>query len=203
VADEPVVEDLAKPEEPPMAFEPEPEPEPESEPTSSDALDAQRTSRITREEVEAALFDTHEPDDVKAEAPSPSSPEHAGEVSASAGPPAWEPPEGLDGAIAAFNARHVVLFRALRTEVGAGAANFVRSCRAALDNGFAELFAAAELRADGSWDPEGLKRAVIEHRTENAQEAFRELLDQEVDRLRVHLGDLRATAIAGQLAAIS
>jgi len=117
--------------------------------------------------------------------------------------PEWSAPEGLDGEIAAFNARHVILFRALRTEVGAGAANFVRSCRATLDPAFADVFATAELRADGSWDPDGLKKAVADHRLANAGDAFRDLLDREVERLRLHLGDQRASAIAGQLAAIS
>jgi hypothetical protein len=188
LADEPEVEDTTQSLQLEPAFEPEPEP--------TAQVDSERTSRITREEVEAALFDSAETRD---EAPAKAVTETPAPIEL----PAWEPPEGLDGAIAAFNARHVVLFRALRTEVGAGAANFVRSCRAALDDGFAELFAAAELRADGSWDPEGLKRAVAEHRVENAQVAFRELLDHEVERLRVHLGDQRAAAIAGQLAAIS
>jgi hypothetical protein len=199
---------------PSFDFGAEPEPEPGPEPEQNlDAtfepapeLDAQRTARISREEVEAALFDAPaSADDAPSTDAPPASPEPE-RVAAAPTPvelPAWDPPEGLDGAIAAFNARHVILFRALRTEVGAGAANFVRSCRAALDNGFAELFATTDLRADGSWDPDGLRKAVIEHRLANAEEAFRELLGHEVERLRVHLGDQRATAIAGQLAAIS
>jgi 2-oxoglutarate dehydrogenase E2 component (dihydrolipoamide succinyltransferase) len=115
---------------------------------------------------------------------------------------AWEPPEGLAAEIAAFNARHVIVFRALRTEVGAGAANFVRSCRASLGHGLSELFAGAELRADGSWDPDALRRAVVEHRMAEAPTAFRQLLEREMERLRDHLGEKRAYAIAGQLAAI-
>ncbi len=116
--------------------------------------------------------------------------------------PAFEPPASLDGAIASFNARHVVLFRALRAEIGAGAANFVRSCRGALDVGFASIFESADLRADGSWDPDGLKRAVIAHRVENAPEGFQRLLDDELQRLRTHLGEARATALADQLSTI-
>ena len=84
----------------------------------------------------------------------------------------------------------------------AGAANFVRSCRGALDNGYAELFANADLRSDGSWDPEGLKRSVVDHRIANAPEGFQRLLDGELQRLRAHLSDARAAALADQLASI-
>jgi hypothetical protein len=158
----------------------------------SESLDFDSTARVSREEIESALREPAESPVAAAE------PEPAAAVEA----PAFEPPPNLEGAIASFNTRHVVLFRALRAEIGAGAANFVRSCRGALDNGFAELFATAELRADGSWDPEGLKRSVIEHRVANAADGFQELLDGEFQRLRVHLGDVRATTLADQLASI-
>jgi hypothetical protein len=203
-ADAPEVEDVREPAPFESASDPPDEHEAEAEVERPAEADSERTSRISREDVEAALFDSGDVrEETPDEVPTPASAEPAAADPTPVDPPAWEPPEGLDGAIAAFNARHVILFRALRTEVGAGAANFVRSCRAALDNGFAELFAAAELRADGSWDPEGLKRAVVAQRMGNAQDAFGELLEHEVERLRVHLGDQRATAIAGQLAAIS
>ena len=158
----------------------------------SELLDFDRTARVPREEIESAL---REPADSPVAA---AEPEAVAEVEALA----FDPPPNLDGAIASFNARHVVLFRALRAEIGAGAANFVRSCRGALDNGFSELFATADLRADGSWDPEGLKRSVIEHRVANAADGFQELLNGEFQRLRVHLGDVRATTLADQLASI-
>ncbi len=116
--------------------------------------------------------------------------------------PAFEPPADFDGVVASFNARHVVLFRTLRAEIGAGAANFVRSCRGSLDPGFSSMFEATELRADGSWDPEGLKRAVIENRIDDAPEGFRRLLDDELRRLRVQLGEARAAALATQLSTI-
>ena len=147
-----------------------------------EAIDPDRTARVSREEVESAL---RQP----AAAPEPASPPFA-------------PPDDLDGAVASFNARHVILFRSLRAEIGAGAANFVRSCRAGLDDGFAAMFESADLRADGSWDPEGLKRSVIEHRVSNASEGFRRLLDDELRRLRAHLGEARAAALADQLSTI-
>jgi hypothetical protein len=143
-------------------------------------LDFDRTARVPREEIEAAI----RPPEVTPQLPP------------------FEPPADFDGAIASFNARHVVLFRALRAEIGAGAANFVRSCRGTLDHGYAAMFEAADLRADGSWDPDGLKRAVIEHRVENASRGFQKLLDDELQRLRTHLGDARAAALANQLSAI-
>jgi hypothetical protein len=151
--------------------------EPDAEP-----VDPDRTARVSREEIESALRE-----------PAP--------VSESPAPP-FEPPEDLDGVVASFNARHVILFRSLRAEIGAGAANFVRSCRGGLDDGFAAMFETAELRADGSWDPEGLKRSVIDHRVANAADGFRKLLDDELHRLRVHLGEARAAALADQLSTI-
>ena len=143
-------------------------------------LDLDRTARVSREEIEAAIRE----------------PEEAPPL------PPFEPPANFDGAIASFNARHVVLFRALRAEIGAGAANFVRSCRGTLDTEFAAMFEAADLRADGSWDPDGLKRAVIAQRVENASEGFQRLLDDELQRLRMHLGEARAAALADQLSTI-
>lgn len=145
-----------------------------------ESFDLDRTARISPEDLAMSLK----------------------EVDVEPGLPAFEPPEGFDGAIASFNARHVVLFRALRAEVGAGAANFVRSCRGALEGGFAAMFESADLRADGSWDPEGLKRAVIAHRIANAPEGFQRLLDDELQRLRAHLGESRAAALADQLSTI-
>jgi hypothetical protein len=142
--------------------------------------DPDRTARVSPEELEAVL---------KAPEPPPAL-------------PPFVPPYGLEGAIASFNARHVVLFRALRAEIGAGAANFVRSCRGGLDHGLGVIFESAELRADGSWDPDGLRRSVVEHRVTNASDGFRALLNDELQRLRAHLGEARAAALANQLATI-
>ena len=148
--------------------------------SDSESIDFDRTARVSREEVEASI---REPEEAPAPLP-------------------FDPPENFDGAIASFNARHVILFRALRAEIGAGAANFVRSCRGTLDSRFASMFETAELRADGSWDPDGLKRSVIAHRVENAPDGFQKLLDDELQRLRVHLGEARAAALADQLSTI-
>ena len=162
---------------------------PESEATDL-ASDLDRTARVSPEELEAALREPAAPSETPAATPPAFE------------PPAFTPPEDLDGAVASFNARHVILFRSLRAEIGAGAANFVRSCRGTLDESFAAMFESADLRADGSWDPEGLKRSVIEHRVENASEGFRKLLDDELQRLRAHLGEARSAALADQLSTI-
>lgn len=196
-----------------------------------ESVDFDRTARVPREEIESALQGPAEspvaspepepePEPERAsepaeppimavepepmEAPAASlEPEPAAVVEAPAiAAPEFAPPEDLEGIIASFNARHVILFRAVRAEIGAGAANFVRSCRGALDNGSEDLFATADLRADGSWDPDGLKRSVIEHRIGNASEVFEKLLDGELLRLRAHLGEVKAAALADQLAAI-
>jgi hypothetical protein len=150
-----------------------------------DPADLDRTARVSPEELEAALREPAAPS-----------------VAPASEAPGFTPPDDLDGAVASFNARHVILFRSLRAEIGAGAANFVRSCRGGLDERFAAMFESAELRADGSWDPEGLKRSVIEHRVANAPDGFRRLLDDELQRLRAHLGEARASALANQLATI-
>ena len=190
----------------------------------SESSDPDRTARLSREEIESALKDppespvatseSHATAEESPEAPAAAAaaeaaepePIAANETPAFEGPafeaPAFEPSPNLDGAIASFNARHIVIFRALRAEIGAGAANFVRSCRAALDSGHAELFATADLRSDGSWDPEGLKRSVIDHRIAGASAGFQKLLDGELQRLRAHLSDARAAALADQLASI-
>jgi len=165
----------------PQVFEGDPPlPDRDDADAEGESLDLDRTARVSREDIESAMRE----------------PAAAPEL------PAFEPPADLDGAIASFNARHVVLFRALRAEIGAGAANFVRSCRGALDNGFAAMFESADLRADGSWDPEGLKRSVIVHRVANASEGFQRLLDDELQRLRAQLGEARAATLADQLSTI-
>ena len=152
----------------------------EDAPAEDRAPELDRTMRVPREAIESALRD---------QAPAPKL-------------PPFVPPIGFDGDIASFNARHVILFRALRAEIGAGAANFVRSCRGSLDDGFAPMFESVELRADGSWDPDGLKRSVIEHRIENTAEGCQKFLDDELQRLRTHLGEARARALANQLSTI-
>ena len=188
----------------PRAFEPKAsvavdEPQP---------LDLNGTVRLSRDAIEGALNPLAGP--AERTAPIDDEPESVeqavAQVSATVDvePQAvtWEPPADLDAHIASFNARHVILFRALRVEIGAGATNFVRSCRVALDPGVSEMFASAGLRADGSWDSAELKRSVIEHRIANPGVGFTLLLESEIQKLRIHLGDEKAAALADQLAVI-
>jgi hypothetical protein len=175
----PVAPPVIEPE--PVAFvDPEPMPEPLPMPVPAPPAHLDQTTRISPEEIAEALGGPP--------APPPE--------------PAWEAPPELDAAIASFNARHAVLFRALRAEVGAGAANFVRSCRGSLGNGFGPVFGSVELRADGSWDPDGLKKAIAELRVSDPATGFTRLLEQEVELLRVHLGEKRVSSLVEQLAAI-
>ena len=167
--------------EPEQAPIPMPAPIPAPLPAPAPVAYLDQTTRISPEEIEAALG-----------GPPAAPPE-----------PEWELPAEVDTAIASFNARHAVLFRALRAEVGAGAANFVRSCRGALGNGFGSIFASVELRADGSWDPDGLKRAIKDLKVGDPATGFGRLLEQEVELLRVHLGEKRVSTLVEQLAAIS
>lgn len=205
---EPAVE-TAPPDDLPQAAPGEPEP------AEAPAPDPDATLELPRADIDAALQDRPETagddrapvvDSPPAVEPPPVSSPLAAQVEspqAAAAEPAWEPPAGLDEAIAGFNARHVILFRALRAEVGAGAANFVRSCRGGLSDRFQPLFTSAELRPDGSWDPKGIKASVAEHRLEDAPTGFSSLLDQEMELLRIHLGDKRVAALVEQLAAVS
>lgn len=104
--------------------------------------------------------------------------------------PAWEPPADLDSSITRFNAMQRVIYRTVRSEVGAGAANFVRSCCEAAPQ--AEIVARTELHTDGSWDVEGLRNAVIDQRIEDPWFEYRRLINREIEILRGHIGEARA-----------
>jgi hypothetical protein len=76
--------------------------------------------------------------------------------------------------------------RSIRAEVGAGAANFVRSCRT-------QPFTEAELSPDGTWDPAVLRSSAA------APEALDRLLEAQVERLTQHIGASRAQALRDQM----
>jgi hypothetical protein len=115
------------------------------------------------------------------QAPSP----HEAEAAAA---PAFEveTPPLLDADITRFNARQRLLYRSIRAEVGAGAANFVRSCRI-------HPFAEAELSPDGTWDPEIVRQSSA------APEALERLLEAQIERLTQHIGASRAQALRDQM----
>jgi hypothetical protein len=139
------------------------------------------TCQIPREEVEAALTLA------------------AAAVAAEPASAPWEPPEELEIHIARVNARQRLLYRTIRGEVGAGAANFVRSCTARLPVWAHRAFVGAQLDPDGSWDAESLRRAVHEQRVRDPWPAYRALLDLQLDTLRQHLGAARADALRRQI----
>lgn len=177
----------------------------EPEPPSLD-----HTMRIPREQIEA-LFGAPAAEPPAPEPPAPEEPADEGvdlpapeEASAppepEPDPEPWDPPSDLDPSIDRFVAKHKVVFRVIRSEVGAGAANFVRSCGRAV--GFGESFGAVDPQPDGSFDVVSLRAAVVEHRIDDAGDGFRRWLDEEIGRLRPQIGEKRAEALLEQLAKV-
>ena len=163
--------------------EPEPEPEPEREfeawdepEEEAESRNLDDTLRVSREEVDEAM-DPGETD-------------------------SWEPPVDLDRQISVFNAGQRVVFRTIRAEVGAGAANFVRSCCGDQGADIAPLFRHAELQTDGTWEVDGLRRAVVEGRISDPSSRYRRLLNQEMEMLKIHIGEARIITLQEQVDAL-
>ncbi len=114
----------------------------------------------------------------------------------------WEPPLDLDRQISVFNAGQRVVFRTIRAEVGAGAANFVRSCCGDQGTDIAGLFRHAELQTDGTWEVDGLRRAVMENRISDPSSRYRLLLEQEMEMLKLHIGEARISMLQEQVDAL-
>jgi hypothetical protein len=104
----------------------------------------------------------------------------------------WRLPDGVGEVIERFNAMHRVVYRAVRTEIGAGAVNFVRSCCGRVADETADLVEGVELRADGSWDVDGLKKVILAKRIEDPWPAYQRVLDAEFVSLQPHLSEDRA-----------
>jgi hypothetical protein len=111
------------------------------------------------------------------------------------GPPSAD----LARAIARFNAMHRVLYRALRTEIGAGAANFVRSCCVQIGPEATDVLDGVELHTDGSWDEAALERVARDKHVDDPWPAYQRLLDREYVQLKPHLGDARALELKQQI----
>ncbi len=111
---------------------------------------------------------------------------------------AWAPAEErpidpeLKRQIERFNACQRLVYRAVRTEVGAGAANFLRFCGGKLTDGFNELFASVDLMDDGAWDVSGLQSSIQRKALLDPWLGFQRLLDKELEMVHVHLGVARA-----------
>jgi hypothetical protein len=172
------------------------------EATSED--EAGQTGEIPREVVVRALGGTRE-EAARPEAapPSPPGPEATapsgspGVVEAS--PPPEDPIADLERAITRFNHLHRVLYRAIRSEVGAGAANFIHACRVGLAADQGEIFQGSRLLPDGTWDPEGLRQAVRERTEHGVWSGFEGLLARELEMLRPQIDEARAQALREQL----
>lgn len=187
-------------------LEPEPDPEP------CEARDSDETAEETAEEM-AGPVQVEPPDDppratedaaVREEPAFPEPPAAASfeRAEPETALPAAEAPEhllDLDLAIRRFNQRHRVLYRAIRSEIGAGAANFIRSCRGGLGEKFDELFAESRLLPDGTWDADGLKRIAREKGVQEPWLGLERLLDREFEMLRPQIGESRGKALRDQL----
>jgi hypothetical protein len=139
----------------------------------------EQTCAISSEEIARAMGAVPEG------APSPTEPSH--------------PTAELDRAIQQFNRLHRLLYRAIRSEVGAGTANFIHSCRGGLGDGLGELFAESRLLPDGTWDPEGLKKRIRERCLDQPWPRLQTLLDREFEMLKPNIDDARVQALHDQL----
>ena len=111
----------------------------------------------------------------------------------------WECPEGVDRAIARFNAVQRVVYRTVRAEVGAGAINFIRSCCSHLPEDNADALEGVDLQADGSWDAEGLRNAIRVLRLEDPSTLYQTLIEHEIDQLRQFIGDAKVVELQRQV----
>ena len=94
-----------------------------------------------------------------------------------------------------LNACQRTVYRVVRAEVGAGAANFVRFCGEKLPDGFGAVFSHVELQEDGSWDVVGLRAALRRKGPGDLHAGFGRLIEKELEMVQVHLGPERADAL--------
>lgn len=164
------------------------------------------TQQLRREQVEEALGmpaaaeeneETCAPEIEGADADG--EPEAADEPEATCDP-AWVAPVDLEEAIAELNDRQRVVFRTVRMEIGAGAANFVRSnCAADEADG---PVAGVELRADGSWDPDALRDAARAAGLAEPREVYRGLIEAQIVALEPLLGADRCARLRRHVEAV-
>jgi len=112
---------------------------------------------------------------------------------------AWAAPVELDETLDRFNAAHRLVYRAVRSEIGAGATNFLRATCIQRAPEAAALVDGVNLSADGSWDPDGLRQAVVDGRVSDPWSAYLSLLEVEIDRIGEFLGAVRATDLRRQI----
>jgi hypothetical protein len=114
----------------------------------------------------------------------------------------WPLPPEVDQAIARFNAAQRVVYRTIRAEVGAGAANFIRSCCSQIDGVDSGIVAGVDLNTDGSWETDGLRQAVRRLRSEDPWLIYQRLIEGEIDHLRQFIGDAKAIELQEQVAMV-
>jgi hypothetical protein len=159
-----------------------------------------QTVRLSRDEVDAALgqgeaTSAHDAADVEIIAyegvaedpPSLTEPKES-----------WTPPGDLEQIISSFNAKHRVVYRTVRAEVGAGAANFIRAC-CGPESAQAEVLSGAELQSDGSWDAESLRRAVCDNRICDPRSEYERLIAVEIETLRSHISETKVVELERQI----
>jgi hypothetical protein len=118
-------------------------------------------------------------------------------------PPAVELPAEVEATIHRFNAMHQVVFSTVRSEVGAGAANFVRSCCSDLAREAPDLVDGVQLHDDGSWDLDGLRRVIVDKGIDDPWELYRRVLDREFVALQPHIGEVRAGELRQRILAMA
>jgi hypothetical protein len=128
-----------------------------------------------------------------------SSAERVSEPGDGGGDPQWEAPAELEDALGRFNAAHRLVYRAVRSEVGAGATNFLRATCIQRAPEAAVLVDGVLMGADGSWDTEGLRQAVVERRESDPWSHYVSLLEVEIERIAEFLGTARATDLRRQI----
>jgi len=158
---------------------------------AGDEVSPDATVAIPRAEIESALS---RPAEGEGEGP-PSEGSAPTELEEPRQTLAQPSPKVLDRAIALFNEKHRTVYRVIRSEIGAGALNFVRSCRGTVASRLSDRLAAVELLADGTWDESGLKRALLEQTIAEPGQVLDQLLEEELARLAALVGEARARSL--------
>ena len=115
---------------------------------------------------------------------------------------AWVEPSELDDVLARFNAAHRLVYRAVRSEIGAGATNFLRATCTQRAPAAARLVEGVALAPDGSWDPEALRNRAVAGRVSDPWSDYLSLLDAEIERIGEFLGKSRAEDLRRQIEAL-
>jgi hypothetical protein len=99
--------------------------------------------------------------------------------------PAGVPPDDdLAREIRRFNERHRFLFDHLKSEIGAGARNFVATCQRRAGQSFGAMFEGLAVDPEGEYDPEGLRNNILDRNIEDYPRVFELLLETEFEMVR-------------------